>query len=186
MDVKGLNKLAAGQHGLFTRAQARRLGASAHLVRHRIYTGEWVVVLGDVLAVAGLPLTRRVRQAAALLDLPATVLAGPSAARLLGLDCPDHRIFVAGQTSRRAPAMVRVLREPVPVSDVMRVDGFPVTVPARTTIDCMRVLRDEQAVALLEAALRAGRVSAKELACRVQERAGRRGTPRLVALLNGA
>src|SRR4051812_33150620 len=93
MDFRALYHLAAGQQGVFTRAQAAQAGASAYQVRSRVNRGEWVVVLGDVLAVAGLPLTQRVREAAALLELPGTVLGGPSAAYRYGLVAPGERVF---------------------------------------------------------------------------------------------
>lgn len=186
MDARGLHKLAAAQQGLFTRDQARRLGASVYLVRQKVYTGEWVVVLGDVLAVAGLPLTRRIRENAALLHLPGTVLGGPTAARRHGLACPDNRIFVAGDTRRRAPAMVRVLRFPVPSADVVRLNGIPVTSLPRTVLDCLDVLRDEQATDLLDRATGGGYVARQQLSERVPERVGRKGTPRLVRLLKAA
>jgi hypothetical protein len=185
MDARGLHRLAVAQQGLFTRDQARRLGASAYLVRHKVSVGEWVVVLGDVFAVSGLPLTRRVRENAALLHIPGTVLAGPTAARRHGLACPDNRIFVAGATRRRAPAMVRVLRAAVPSRDVVRLHGCTMTSLPRTVVDCLDVLRDEQATDLLDAVVLSGRTTREELACRIQERVGRRGTPRLVRLLAG-
>lgn len=183
MDARGLHRLAAAQEGLFTRAQVRRLGASAYVVRQRISTGEWVVVLGDVLAVAGLPLTRRVRENAVLLHIPGTVLAGPTAARRHGLTCPDDRIFVAGDTRKRGPAMVRILRKPVPSRDVVRLHGSALTSLPRTVLDCLDVLSDEQALDLLDAVVRDGRTTRGELAGRILERAGRRGTPRLVRMV---
>lgn len=186
MDVRELHRLATAQQGLFTRGQAQRLGASPHVVRQKVATGEWVVVLGGVLAVAGLPLTQRVREIAALLDLPGTVLAGPSAARRHGLACPDHRIFVAGDTRRRAPAMVRILRQRVPVADVVRLNGCPVTTLPRTVLDCLTVLRDEQAQDLLDTALATHRVTRAELANGVQGRVGQKGTPRLIRILRSS
>jgi hypothetical protein len=183
MDFPGLHRLATAQQGLFTRDQARRLGASPYVLRHKVSTGEWVVVLGDVLAVAGLPLSHRVRERAALLHLPGTVLAGPSAARHHGLMCPDNRIFVAGDTQRQAPTLVRILRTPLGTADVVRLNGVPATELALTVVDCLSILRDEQATDLLDAVLRTKRATRDAIGERIQERIGRRGTPRLIKFL---
>jgi hypothetical protein len=74
--TEDLERLAARQRGLFTRAQARACGYSDYRVRRRIRTGEWQVVLGPVLAPRAVA-TRRLIDLAAALALPQGVLAGP-------------------------------------------------------------------------------------------------------------
>src|SRR5262245_32031139 len=49
MDRERLRKRAAGQFGLFTRAQAIACGYSAYQIRRRVADGEWQRVLGPTL-----------------------------------------------------------------------------------------------------------------------------------------
>jgi hypothetical protein len=186
MDFQALYHVAAGQHGLFTRAQALRAGASAYQIKARIERGEWVVVLAGVLAIAGLPVTQRVREAAALLELPGTVLGGPSAARRYGLVEEVARIFVVGAVFRRSPKGVTILRERVSTNDVVWRDGWTLTTPARTVLDCMRLLADDPARTLLKRALDRRLVTHEQMAQRIRDRKGRPGTPRLLGLLRSS
>jgi hypothetical protein len=185
MDGWALQVTANRQLGLFTRQQARECGASAYQVRQRVQRGDWVVVLDGVLAAAGLPLTARVREKAALLAVPGSVLAGPTAARRHGLWCPDPKIFIAGTSRARSRGFV-LLREEVPVADVAMIAGWPMTTPSRTVVDCLRLLGDETATQLLRQALSGGLVTKDELAQRMHAYAGRRGALRLVGICRAA
>ncbi|WP_027342568.1 type IV toxin-antitoxin system AbiEi family antitoxin domain-containing protein [Hamadaea tsunoensis] len=187
MDAVALRRLASRQQGLFTRGQARDLGFSAYQIRRRIQAGEWLVVAGAALAVAGLPVTERVRERAILLDLPGAVLAGPSAARRHGLSSADRRVFVAvGDVARPAPPGVVHLRDQVGPGDLTRHEGCPVTIAVRTVFDCLRVLPEHQALALLDEAVRAGLTTVDEVGERVHAHAGRRDAPRLARLMRSA
>lgn len=183
MDFRALQQTASAQQGVFTRAQAVRAGASAYQISARIRSGEWVVVLGDVLAATGLPITVRVREAAALLDLPGTVLGGPTAARRFGLVPATDRIYVAGVTQMRPPRTVTVIRGRLRADDVIRRGGWPMTAPARTVVDCLRLLPEDEAIRILERAIARGIATRGELEQKVAERRGMRGTPRLRRLL---
>jgi hypothetical protein len=156
-------------------------GASAYQISARLRHGEWVIVLGDVLAVAGLPVTTRVREAAALLDMPGTVLGGPTAARRLGLMAAPERIYVAGQVNRRLPTGVTLVRGRLRADDVIRDGGWPMTSPARTVVDSLRLLPDDEALRLLDRARARG--IREEVERKVAERRGMAGTPRLRRLL---
>src|SRR5437764_5911330 len=70
-------KLARGQHGAFTRRQARDLGATIEASRHREDIGVWEHVVGDVLRFPGAPRTWRQRM------MIATLAGGPEAAAAL-------------------------------------------------------------------------------------------------------
>jgi hypothetical protein len=186
MDIRAVYHLAASQQGVCTRAQAVQAGASAYQVRSRVARGEWVVVLGNVLAVAGLPITQRVREAAALLELPGTVLGGPSAARRYGLVNEVERVFVVGAAYRSVPKGVTILRGRVSADDVVWRDGWTLTAPARTVLDCMRLLADDPAREVLERALDRRLVTAEQMAQRIRDRRGLRGTPRLAQLFRSS
>ena len=58
MDVRReLNRIAVAQHSLITLDQARKAGMTVAQVRHKVHSGEWIVVRRRVYAVAGAPAT---------------------------------------------------------------------------------------------------------------------------------
>jgi hypothetical protein len=79
VDPVALARIAARQYGLFTRGQAGRCGFSADMIRRRLATGEWIRVLGTVLAPAGTCLTAVHSDRAAGLAVRSAVLAGSTA-----------------------------------------------------------------------------------------------------------
>jgi hypothetical protein len=113
-DRARLERLAARNLGVFTRAQAVQCGLSLKQVRARIQRGDWQVVVGKALAAAGLTITPRVRDRAAQLAVPGSVLAGASAARIWRLDVPDHRTFlyVGARGRARLPGVTALHRSP--------------------------------------------------------------------------
>src|SRR5262245_24948463 len=139
MDAARFQNLADQQDGLFTRAQARSCGFSAYQIRRRLTDGTWKVVLGPVLAPAGVRITPRLRDVAAQLALPGAVLAGPSAARWYGVEVSDHDSYlhVADGHHIRIPG-VRAVRQPLAQYDVMLADGVLVTTRERAIFDCLR------------------------------------------------
>jgi very-short-patch-repair endonuclease len=178
-----LKAVAAGQAGLFTRAQARACGYSAYQVRRRLGTGEWQHVLGHVLTAAGIPVTPLLRDRAAQLTITDSVLAGPSAARRHGIAIRDTATYLAvgPEYHHRLPG-VRLLRDEIPDRDLMLLDGVLLTDRARTIFDCLRVLPDPDAVELLDRALQAKWITLEMLAARVHRFAGRHGAKRLARL----
>jgi hypothetical protein len=94
VDLHELNGVAARQLGLFTRRQARACGLSAYQIRRRIESGQWQRVAGSVMAAAALRLTVAVRDRAAQLAVPGSVLAGPSAARSWGIRVGDATTYL--------------------------------------------------------------------------------------------
>jgi len=172
---------------IFTRAQARASGYSAYQIRRRIAAGEWLPVLGPVLAERGRPLTVRLRDRAATLAVPGSLLAAASAARQWGIDVPDRRQYLWVGRRRPEPLPgVRYLRDPLQRIDISTQDGLRLTAPGRTVFDCVRFLADEPAQRLLDRALQVGWLSAEDFAARVIAHAGRRGAPRLARLSRAA
>jgi very-short-patch-repair endonuclease len=189
MDERGrrLDRVARYQLGLFTRAQALACGYSADQVRRRLAASSWVRVAGPVYARAGRDPTGFVRAAAAHLATPGSVVAGPSAAAWYGLPVRHPAVFLWTTPSRRCRlAGVQVFHDPLIRTDVRRADGMLITGPERTVLDCLRVLPDREALALLDEARRNLWISLRELAWRVREHAGRRDAPRLVRLMRAA
>ncbi|NUR31253.1 MAG: DUF559 domain-containing protein, partial [Catenulispora sp.] len=67
-----------------------------------------------------------------------------------------------------------------------RHDGCAITTAARTVFDCLRVLPEHQALALLDEAVRTGLATLDEVGDRVHAHAGRRDAPRLAQLMRAA
>jgi very-short-patch-repair endonuclease len=184
-DRDRLDAHAATQHGLFTRAQALSCGYSRARIRTKCSDDDWVVVVRDVYADRGLPITPYVRDTAAQLALPGSVLAGPSAARRHGIDVPNAGTFVA--LRRRIQVRhVQLLHEDLLPSDICQLDGAKATTPERTIYDCARLLPDATAEPLLTTALQEGWTTMPDLATRIRAATGRHGTPRLVRMVRGA
>jgi very-short-patch-repair endonuclease len=185
VDLFALNRIARRQAGLFTRRQARACGLSAYRVRQRLRSGEWRSVLGTVLAPATLPLTASVRDRAAQLAVPGSVLAGPAAARCWDLPVRDPRTFlVVGPHANPVFRGAEPFFETIDGRDVTVWDGILITSRPRTVVDCLRVLRGREALDLLDRALQAGWIDIEDLAERVRRLARHRGAPRLVRLLH--
>ncbi len=181
--ARRLHAVSARQGELFTRAQARGCGFTAHQIRRRVTEGQWQTVLGPVLTAAPRRLTPALRDRAAQLAMEGSVLAGPSAARRHGIAVRDDTSYLAVRPGRRTRlAGVRLLRDGLSRADVLLVDGTPVTSRPRTVFDCLRVLPEPDATALLDRALRAGWTTPDDLAVRVHRFAGRHGARRLARL----
>jgi len=187
VDAGGVERLAAGQGGLFTRAQARTCGLSNYQIRRRLAAGDWFVVLGPVLARGGRVVTPALRDRAALLAVEPAILCGPSAARLHGIAVRDKRTWltVAPHHRVRLPG-VKVVRELLPRGDVVMIDGVPLTARGRTVFDCLRWLPEREASELLDTALQRRWIDLDWLTARVHRFAGRHGVTRMVALVRQA
>jgi very-short-patch-repair endonuclease len=182
-----LRRAAARHLGLFTRAEAMRCGFSEYQVRRRIAAGEWQRVHGKVLAFRGRQVTPLILAAAAQLDVPGSVVAGPSAALWYGLPVDGTvRWLWTGPRGRASVPGVRILRDPLAKVDICRADGIPITDPGRTVVDCLRLLPDDAALTVLDRALQQGWTHRGELFRRITEHAARHGTERAKRLLVGA
>ena len=157
------SRLAAGQWGLLTTAQAQRHGISRDQLNHLVSVGILERVEHGVYAataapdgyrdkrVAWLVLAPGMRVEERLADPAATgVLSHTSAAALHQLgdlldDIPEVTVSHRKQTRRP----MRVHRLPLTASDVTIVDGLPVTTPERTVADLLRDGHDLDHVARL-------------------------------------
>jgi len=175
--------MARRQVGLFTRAQALRCGFSRGQIARRVAAGQWVLVARRVMAEAGLTITREVRDRAAQLAVPGSVLAGFSAARIWDIAVPDSDPHLIVPNRARTPPGVRVTRTILHRRDVSIFDGAPITSRPRTIVDCLRLLDERLALDLLDRALQKGWITLGELAERTHGLAGRHGAPRLVRLM---
>lgn len=140
MDLRHrLGTIAASQHGLIALDQALGAGLGAGQIRHRVRSGEWVVVRPRVYAVAGAPPTWAQAMAAATLSLQpyawlshgtAGALWGFAGGGLEGIDVlvdSARRVKMAGVRSHRSGALFS--------ADLTTHLRIPVTSPERTLVD---------------------------------------------------
>jgi len=136
-------------------------------------------VFPDVYAPAALELdlAARSRGAYLLVRDHGGVLAGYSAALLLGADCarPDARAEVIVPGGRRTHPGIRVQRATVPPADIAIAGGCRLTNPARTAWDLARRLPTVEAVVAVDALARVGRFDPAALLARRGREPGARG-----------
>jgi hypothetical protein len=187
VDADRLKRIARRQLGLFTRAQAGECGFTAGQIRRRMAAGSWRPLLRTVLAEPGLTVTPRIRDRAAQLAVPGSVLAAFSAAREWDMPGPDRgpHLIVTGRSHTR-PDGVRIMRVDLSHRDVSVVQGALVTSPPRTVFDCLRLLDERPGRDLLDRALQQGWIGLADLVERVRAGAGRWGAPRIARLVGMA
>jgi Transcriptional regulator, AbiEi antitoxin len=157
------SRLAAGQWGLLTTAQARRRGISRDQLNHLVSVGILERVEHGVYAATAAPDEHRDKRVAWLVLTPGTlaeerladpvatgVLSHTSAAALHQLgdlldDIPEVTVTQRKQTRRP----MRVHHLPLSAGDVTLVDGLPVTTPERTVADLIRDGHDLDHIARL-------------------------------------
>lgn len=131
--------LAASQHGLVTRGQLAAVGFSAKAIEHRVRVGRLHRVHRGVFAVGHCVLASSGLEAAALLYAgDGTVLTHDSAAALWGLAPTPSFVVVTviGRHVRSRPGLCVHQVKALDLRDLRIHQGFPVTSPARTLIDC--------------------------------------------------
>lgn len=153
---QALERLAAAQHGVLSRAQATAAGLTPERVRRQVDSGRWHRVAPSVYGFPGHADTWLRRLWIAHLHAgPESVISHRSAIRLDALGpiqgWPVDLIVPRG--SGRAVAGARVFR----VTDlgpehVRWMAGLPVTVPARSIVDAASVLSRRRLSAVIEAA----------------------------------
>ena len=157
------SRLAAGQWGLLTTAQAQRHGISRDQLNHLVAVGVLERVEHGVYAAIAAPDGHRDKRVAWLVLAPGLmaeerladptatgVLSHTSAAALHQLgdlrdDIPEVTVSRRKQTRRP----MRIHRLPLAADDVTLVEGLPVTTPERTVADLLRDGHDLDHVAHL-------------------------------------
>lgn len=135
-----LARLAAGQHGLVTRRQALAGGVGAGAIRDRLRRGSLHPEHRGVYLVGHPVRPSLAREHAAVLACGERVLvAGHSAAALWRLPAeaaPDAvQVLAVGRHVRSRPGIEVRRAERLSSADVRRIEGIPVTSPARTIVD---------------------------------------------------
>ncbi len=187
-----LAALAAKQHSVISTGQIRQIGCTPSALRHRVETGAWERIGRRCLRLAGAPETWRQLLTVGLLDLgDEAVLAGRSAAALLGLDG-----FAEGAVELLVPRSVRnrttvgsvrsagVLH---PIDRVTR-DGFGCTSAALTIVQLAAHVTERELENAIDSSLRLGLTSETFLRHRLRElrHRGLTGVGMLDQVLDGA
>ncbi|MGY2082690.1 endonuclease domain-containing protein [Blastococcus sp. SYSU DS0539] len=170
-----------GLHGVFVGAHAVSEGA---LSRAQLMKGPYVRVLHGVYADPSLPRDHMLKtRAAALLMPPEAVLGGRTAAAMLGGPAPNFgdpvTVIVPPGTKWRGPQGVRVHTAELPAGDITVDDGLRRTVGARTAWDVAAREPVATAVGVLDAMVRAGRVTTGTLMGLIRDRGGAWGSRRV-------
>ncbi|WP_233512545.1 type IV toxin-antitoxin system AbiEi family antitoxin domain-containing protein [Micromonospora deserti] len=169
-----LRRIASGQDGLVTRAQATGVGFSRHEIDNLVTFGRWRRLARAVYLVGGMAAgepSRRCRIRAALLSL------GPKAHAVLGTAAELHGIAGLPATDAihvalpgTAAKLARV-QEPGlvvhqlehPAASVVRLNGLPATDPLRTVTEVILRVGRYPAVCVLDSALNRGLVTEDDL-----------------------
>jgi len=166
--------------GPFRGAEALAAGLLTH---NELYGPRFQRLFSGVFAPAELPVDFAVRTRAAylLVSHRGGVLAGYSAALLLGADCgPAHgpAEVIVPADARSQPGLL-VYRDQVPASEVVVADGCRVTSAERTAWDLARRLPLVEAVVTTDALARLGSFPPAALLARRRAAPGARGCRRL-------
>lgn len=141
-----LTRLAAGQHGVFSLAQAAEYGLDSRWVARAVRSGRLRRLSSAVLAVDGAPETRGLRAMAAVLDAghPALLNGGSALAwwGVAGFDLdPVHvvRRYGNGSSRRSSLGVVHATRD-LPEALTTRLDGVPIVRPELALLQAARFL----------------------------------------------
>ncbi len=150
--------LAATQHQVFSRAQARAAGLSASAVSRRVAAGRLIVCGTAALHLAGVTLTYRGRLMAGLLDLgPDALVSGRAAAHLHGLDGFGEgplEFLVPRDQRRRSTLGSVVSTRALNRLDRAAIDGLACTSATRTVVELLATASIDEAGNALDSATR--------------------------------
>lgn len=165
-------RIAAKQHGAFTKQQAQNAGHTAGTIRHRLAAGRWVALHPGVYALAGTAPTWERSVIAATLRFGA-VASGTTAARLLRIlessDTPLHLTLPPGQNraNRRGLAFHEA---DLGRTDARTVRGIPCTGPERTLVDLAGQVTERALESAFDDAIQLGLTTIPKLYRYIDER----------------
>jgi hypothetical protein len=178
-----LDSVLSRQHGLVTRAQARRAGLSDRQITRRMNDRRLIAVHRGVLRHSSFPVSHEERIRAALLALGAgAAVSHRTAAGLIGVSGTDVRFVEVTWPHASARRLDGVRVHGVPDLEprwVHRVGGLPVTRPERTLIDLASVVHPWLVQRCMEEWLSTRRVTLARLeaAIAAHTRQGERASP---------
>ncbi|MGH2687029.1 MAG: type IV toxin-antitoxin system AbiEi family antitoxin domain-containing protein, partial [Actinomycetota bacterium] len=175
--------IAAGQHGVITRAQALGAGLSRSAVDRRVAAGRWRTLRPGVYAPRSVPPSWHQRLTAAVLaGGPSACASHRSAGALWSLDGVGERLLEISLPTGRRMSGVSVHRSRRDDDrDITHIDGIRVTAIERTILDLSGVVSPRGTALALDDALRR-RLTSPARVAEVLERRGSRGRPGMAAL----
>lgn len=191
--LRRLTTTATGQHGAFTKKQARDAGFTDAQLRSRVQSGS---LERPGVNTFRSPLTPRSQ----IGDLTTFVLdigepcwvSGPTLGALWAFDTfrlcrPFHVTVPRGRMMHRVDVIIHT-SESIPLIDRGRIDGLPVLSATRAIIDLTRTESAQRLTAALDSALRDGLTSEEFMHGRIAalRGSGRYGIPRLLDVIDGA
>jgi very-short-patch-repair endonuclease/predicted transcriptional regulator of viral defense system len=184
-----IDRLAAGQHGVVTRAQLVVAGVGPSVVDHRLRTGRITAMHHGVYRVGPLRSTRAAEMAACLACGPLALVSHQSGGvlwRILPEKLrPDPVEVTLTGGNRRRPG-VRIHRVPTLAADeATRLDGIPVTTPERTLLDLATAVGRRTLERALAEAIALRLTSPPSMEALLDRHAGRPGSARLRTVLEG-
>jgi very-short-patch-repair endonuclease len=153
---KRIGAIAAGQHGVVSRNQLRRAGASEETIDWGIAAGRLFTVFRAAYSVGHPGVSRGGRLLAAVLACgEGSIVSHGTAAALHGLW--EHRpldvdVIAPIQAGRKIAGIRRRFVPPPPAGQRTLVDGVPCTSVSRTVVDLAGFLRGRQLAAVIEQA----------------------------------
>lgn len=159
-----LRRIAARQHSLVTRRQAREVGFSSQSIRTKLDSGLWVPARRGVYDVGGSPASWERRVLLEVLSAGTDAFASHlSAACIQRISPLRPDVIDVTIPHRRHPEPVRGRRihrtRVLPRSDVTEICGIPVTRVPRTPVDTAGVVVEHKLEQILDTALVTGRTS---------------------------
>jgi len=177
-------EIAAGRHGVFSRAQASGLGFTDTMIKRRLDAGRWRAIHPGVYLLAGAPHTWQQDLIAACLAWgPGSAVSHRAAASLWELSGFKPGLVELIVPRGRRRSLPGILHRPLDVlpSDVTIRDRIPVTKPARTLLDLASVVPSTLVETALDDALRRGLVSVASMRQR-HDIAAKNGRPGIAVL----
>ena len=179
-------RFASRRHGVLSRADAVRLGATDRMIHRLVSTHRWERLHAGVYRVGGAPRSWRQDLLAACLPASEGAVASHRAMaviwRLPGFEAVAIEITVPrGRRARLHGVTVHQL--PLPPVDVTTVDAIPATTPARTLLDLAAVVPADALEEALDDALRRGLATLPRLRWRFEELGPRRSAGTIRRLL---
>jgi very-short-patch-repair endonuclease len=139
MELGALRALAAAQHGVISRTQARAAGLTSSAIRHRVARGEWEELTPNVFRMAGTTRSDQQRAHAAVLDVPGSVISHEASAAVWEWPGfrfrPAHVVHPLGANLVRSSLAIVHSSTHLPRSHQTVHHGVPVTTPVRTLFD---------------------------------------------------
>lgn len=176
MDLeRRIARIAEGQLGLVTLAQAVAVGATTDQARHRVRTGRWRRARRSVYVINGSPPTWQQAALAVCLAIgEGAWLSHRTAARAWSLDLPGRppgsiEVLVPTGRQRSLPGVVCHRSLHLPMPHLTRLDRLPLTTVARTIVDCAGDLPHGALGDVVDDAVRSHRLRIADLAAAIDD-----------------